>query len=68
MWARLRGVGQWFVTGLDDVFVERFWARLRRGQVGAAFRTFPDVIVGWWRFAALLLGLGLAVALAVGAA
>lgn len=68
MWERLRGVGLWFVTGLDDVFVERFWARLRRGQVAAAFRVFPDVILGFWRFAALLVGLGVAVALAVAAA
>ena len=68
MGSRLRGVGLWFVTGLDDVFVERFWARLRRGQVAAAFRTFPDVIIGFWRFALLLVGLGAVIALAVGAA
>ena len=68
MCARLRGVGLWFVTGLDDIFVERFWARLRRGQVAAAFRTFPDVILGFWRFALLLLGLVAAIAIAVGAA
>lgn len=67
MLSRLRGVGLWFVTGLDDIFVERFWARLRRGQVAAAFRTFPDVILGFWRFALLLLGLVAAVALVVGA-
>ncbi len=54
MWARLRGIGWWFITGLDDVFVERFWARLRRGEVAAAFRVFPDVILGFWGCAVVL--------------
>ena len=65
MWARLRGVGLWFVTGLDDVFVERFWARLRRGQVAAAFRVFPDVILGFWGCGAVLAAVALVVALVV---
>ena len=68
MWSRLRGVGLWFVTGFDDVFVERFWARLRRGQIAAAFRVFPDVILGFWRFSVLVLGLAAAVALVAAAA
>ena len=48
MWPRLRGVALWIYTGLDDVFVERFWKRLRRGEVAAAFRTFPDILLGFW--------------------
>ena len=55
MRAPLRAIRLWIATGLDDIFVERFWARLRRGEVGAAFRTFPDVILGYWGCAALLL-------------
>ncbi len=43
----LRDVGRWIVTGLDDIFVERFWTRLKRGEIGAAFRVFPDVILGF---------------------
>jgi hypothetical protein len=62
MWARLRGIALWFVTGLDDIFVERFWKRLRRGDVAAAFRVFPDVLLGFWgcSLVALLLALGVA--------
>ena len=48
MWPRLRGVALWIYTGLDDVFVERFWKRLRRGEVAAAFRVFPDILLGFW--------------------
>jgi len=62
MWARLRGIALWFVTGLDDIFIERFWKRLRRGDVAAAFRVFPDVLLGFWgcSLVALLLALGVA--------
>ncbi len=62
MWARLRGIGWWFITGLDDVFVERFWRRLRRGEVAAAFRVFPDVILGFWGCAVVLALVALVVA------
>jgi hypothetical protein len=48
MWERVRGIALWVVTGVDDVFVERFWKRLRRGEVAAAFRVFPDVLLGFW--------------------
>jgi len=68
MWARLHGITLWFLTGLDDIFVERFWKRLRRGEVVAAFRVFPDVLLGFWGCtAAVLLAVVLAV-LAIAAA
>ena len=54
MRAFLHAVGLWIVTGLDDIFVERFRTRLRRGEVGAAFRTFPDVVLGYSGCAVLL--------------
>ena len=62
MWARLHGIALWFVTGLDDIFVERFWKRLRRGEVAAAFRVFPDVLLGFWGCTAAVLLAVLAVA------
>jgi hypothetical protein len=65
MWTRLRGIGLWFVTGFDDVFVERFWKRLRRGEVAAAFRTFPDVVLGFWGCALPIVALVLALTFAV---
>ena len=67
MWARLRGVALWIYTGLDDVFVERFWKRLRRGEVAAAFRVFPDILLGFWGCSlAALLAVALLAALAMG--
>ena len=62
MWARVRGIALCFVTGLDDVFVERFWKRLRRGEIAAAFRVFPDVLLGFWGCSATLLVAALAIA------
>jgi hypothetical protein len=59
---RLRGIALWFVTGLDDIFVERFWKRLRRGEVAAAFRVFPDVLLGFWGCSVALLLAALAIA------
>lgn len=67
MWPRLRGVALWIYTGLDDVFVERFWKRLRRGEVAAAFRVFPDILLGFWGCSvAVLLAIALVAALAMG--
>ena len=48
MWAFLRMLGLWLVTGFDDFVVERFWWRLRRGDVGGAFRVWSDLLFGFW--------------------
>ena len=54
MATRLRDFGMWVVTAIDDVVVERFWRRLRRGQIGPAFAVWGEFLTGWWGCAALL--------------
>ena len=65
--ARLRAFGLWFVTGFDDFVIERFWGRLRRGDVQGAFRVWTDLLLGWWGCAVVPLVLVLAIALLVAA-
>ena len=45
--ARLRDVAMWFVTGFDDIVVERTWRALRRGDRELAARTWRDLVVGF---------------------
>lgn len=45
--ARLRDVAMWFVTGFDDIIVERTWRALRRGDRALAARTWRDLVVGF---------------------
>jgi hypothetical protein len=65
--ARLRAVGLWFVTGLDDFVVERFWTRLRRGDVRGAFRVWTELLLGWWGCALVPLVLTAVIVLIVAA-
>jgi len=45
--ARLRDVAMWFVTGFDDIVVERTWRALRRGDRELAARTWRDLVFGF---------------------
>ena len=45
--ARLRDVAMWFVTGFDDIVIERTWRALRRGDRERAARTWRDLVVGF---------------------
>jgi hypothetical protein len=45
--ARLRDVAMWFVTGFDDIVVERTWRAIRRGDRELAARTWRDLVVGF---------------------
>lgn len=65
--ARLRAFGLWFVTGFDDVVIERCWGRLRRGDVRGALRVWADVLLGWWGCAVVPLALAAVIALVVAA-
>lgn len=67
MWTRLRGIGLWLVTGFDDIVIERFWARLERGDVAGAFRVWSDLLFGWWGCAVVFLLLGALVVLGIAA-
>ena len=53
--ARLRDVAMWFVTGFDDIVVERTWRRLRRGEGTRALEPWRDLATGFPGCAALLL-------------
>jgi hypothetical protein len=55
MLTRLRGVVMAFVTAIDDVIIERFWKRLRRGEIAPAFRVLGEIAVGWWGCTATIL-------------
>ncbi|HEU4629121.1 MAG TPA: hypothetical protein VFS08_05225 [Gemmatimonadaceae bacterium] len=66
--ARLRGVGLWFVTGFDDIVVERCWGRLRRGDVRGALRVWTELLFGFWGCAVVPLALAAVIALIVAAA
>lgn len=45
--ARLRDVAMWFVTGFDDIVIERTWRALRRGDREVTARTWRDLVVGF---------------------
>jgi hypothetical protein len=59
---RLRDVWLWIVTALDDVVVEKFWYRLRRGDVRGAGRAIWELVIGFpgcWVSVLMLVLLGL---------
>lgn len=62
---RPQDLWRWLVTILDDVLVEKFWYRLRRGDTRGAVRAITEIITGfpgcWLLFAALVLVLALLV-------
>lgn len=43
----LRDIWRWTITVLDDVLVEKFWYRLRRGDVGGAARSIWELVIGF---------------------
>ena len=45
--ARLRDIALWFVTGFDDIVVERTWRALRRGDRALTARTWRDLVTGF---------------------
>lgn len=45
--ARLRDVLKWFITGIDDILVERTWRALRRGDGATAVRTWRELVGGF---------------------
>ena len=44
---RPQDLWRWLVTILDDVLVEKFWYRLRRGDTGGAVRSITEIITGF---------------------
>ncbi len=56
---RPQDLWRWLVTILDDVLVEKFWRRLRRGDTRGALRSITEIITGfagcWLVLAALVL-------------
>jgi hypothetical protein len=56
------------ITVLDDVLVEKFWYRLRRGDVRGAARSIGELFAGFpgcWLTLVALVALGILLALAV---
>lgn len=45
--ARIRDIAQWFVTGFDDIVVERTWRALRRGDRALTVRTWRELVTGF---------------------
>ena len=37
----------WFVTGFDDIVIERTWRALRRGDHELTARTWRDLVTGF---------------------
>jgi hypothetical protein len=62
---RLQDLWRWLVTILDDVFVEKFWIRLRRGNVRGAVRSIAELITGFPGCWLILAGLALLVLVVV---
>jgi hypothetical protein len=58
-----RDIWRWIVTVLDDVLVEKFWYRLRRGDVRAAARSITELFTGFPGCWVILLGIIVLVAL-----
>ena len=62
---RPQDLWRWLVTILDDVLVEKFWYRLRRGDTRGAVRAITEIITGfpgcWLVLAVLLLTIVLVV-------
>jgi hypothetical protein len=44
---RPQDIWRWLVTILDDVLVEKFWYRLRRGDTHGALRSVTEIITGF---------------------
>jgi hypothetical protein len=42
-----RDIWLWMITVLDDVVVEKFWYRLRRGDVRGAVRSIGELFTGF---------------------
>jgi hypothetical protein len=45
------------ITVLDDVFIQKFWYRLRRGDTRGALRSITELLIGFpgcWLFAIAL--------------
>jgi hypothetical protein len=58
----LRDIWLWVITVLDDVLVEKFWYRLRRGDVRGAARAIGELFTGFpgcWLILVALVALGL---------
>lgn len=53
----------WFVTGFDDVVLERFLPHLRRGEYAEAFRIWGRILTGWWGCAVIPLLIAAVVAI-----
>jgi hypothetical protein len=47
MLPRPRDLWLWMITVLDDVFVEKFWYRLKRGDVRGAARSIGELFPGF---------------------
>ena len=56
---RPQDLWRWLVTILDDVLVEKFWYRLRRGDTRGAVRAITEIFTGfpgcWLSLAVLIL-------------
>ena len=44
---KLRDIWLWIITVLDDVFIGKFWYRLRRGDARGALRSITDPLFGF---------------------
>jgi hypothetical protein len=44
---RPQDLWRWLVTILDDVLVEKFWYRLRRGDARGALRAITEIVTGF---------------------
>jgi hypothetical protein len=53
------------ITVLDDVLVEKFWYRLRRGDVRGAARSIGELFTGFLGCWLVLVALGVLLVLAV---
>jgi hypothetical protein len=42
-----RDIWLWIITVLDDVFIGKFWYRLKRGDTRGALRSITEPIIGF---------------------
>jgi hypothetical protein len=55
---RPQDLWRWLITILDDVLLEKFWYRLRRGDTRGAARAITEIITGFpgcWLVLAVLI-------------
>jgi hypothetical protein len=63
-----RDLWLWMITVLDDVFVEKFWYRLKRGDARGAARSIWELVIGFpgcWVALVALVVLGVVIARAL---